>query len=337
MRVAIIGANKFDTIEYNFWETFNYLGHTAKIFDESRIAAALDTKSRKVINAMSNYNYSFAKWAYTKLSHIVLKYEPELVIITYRHVIPEFVKKLKKSLKKTPVIHINPDHVGTLGRQYLIVSPYDAYFTKEPFWADTMRNKLGLNAYYLPESFNPRVHSLPNCEKKHFEQQTGVDIAVAATLYPYRVRFLETLLKMLPETLSMKIYGDIPRWVSTKLVKYHAGKPILGTEKAELFFGAKIVLNNMHLCEYEGVNCRFFEILGCGGFQLCDDKSALSDLAVPDKEVVTFKSLEEAAEKIRYYLANNEQRWTIAEAGYQKANKEHTYEKRIETIFSVIS
>ena len=30
-------------------------------------------------------------------------------------------------------------------------------------------------------------------------------------------------------------------------------------------------------------------------------------------------------------------RWAIAEAGYQRAMKDHTYEKRIEFIFSIIN
>jgi spore maturation protein CgeB len=92
----------------------------------------------------------------------------------------------------------------------------------------------------------------------------------------------------------------------------------------------------MHYTEFEGVNCRFFEVLGCSGFQICDDKATLPELAEPDKEVVTFRTLQEAAEKIRYYLSRPEKRWAIAEAGYKRAIREHTYEKRIETILSVI-
>ena len=37
MRIAIVGASGFDTIEYNFWETFIHLGHESRIFDDKEI------------------------------------------------------------------------------------------------------------------------------------------------------------------------------------------------------------------------------------------------------------------------------------------------------------
>ena len=336
MRIAIVGTNGFDTLEYNFWETFIHLGHEAKIFDEKDILFFAGSYSRRLISFLSNTNYDFAKWVYGKLLKKILDYEPELVLVTYRKIIPEFVNGLKRHLKY-PVIHVNVDHVGTLGRQYLISSPYDVYFSKEPYWALTMKNKLNMNAYYLPECFNPRVQTKPQETKQECERKSGVDIVVAATLYPYRVRFLEQVLKKINRDLNIKIFGGTVPWAKTDLWKYHQGKSVLGPKKAAAFYGAKIVINNTHFCEYEGVNCRFFEVLGSGGFMICDDKPSLPELAVPDKEVVTFDSLNDAADRIKFYLDNPEKRWEIAEAGYQRAIKDHTYEKRIETIFSVLN
>lgn len=337
MRVAIIGASNFDTIEYNFWEAFTHLGHTAKIFDDKEIISVCGSKSRAIVHLLSNSSYSFAKWAYNKLAHKVLNYKPDLVVVTYRHIIPEFVKKIKKNSKNVPVIHINPDAISRLQRGYLFATPYDAYFTKEPVLVDLMKNNLNLNAFYLPESFNPRVHLKPDKSKKECEDQMNIDIGIAASLYPYRIRFLESLLDILPKNLNISIYGTKVPWLPTRLWEYHTGKGVYGLDKAHVFFAARIVLNNMHYTEYKGVNCRFFEVLGSGGFQLCDDKPALSDLAEPGKEVVTFRNLQEAAEKIRYYLDHPKERLAIAEAGYQRAISEHTYEKRIETILSIIN
>lgn len=336
MRVAIVGVSGFDTLEDNFREAFTHLGHSAQIFDETEVLPFSPKRSRQIVTLLSDRNYSFAKWAWGRLLEKVLNYAPELVIITYRHVIPEFVKELKRIKPKVPVVHVNPDTVGTLGRQYTIASPYDAYFTKEPFWVDMMRNKLGLNAFYLPESFNPRIHAKPVGTKQECENESKVDIAVAATLYLYRVRFLELLLGLIKRPLSVAVYGGTVPWVHTSLLQYHKGKVILGADKARLFRGAKIVVNNMYFLEYEGVNCRFFEVLGSGGFLLCDHKPTLEDLAIPDKEVVTFKTVHEAAEKVDFYLEHADQRIAIAEAGYQRAIRDHTYEKRIEFILSTI-
>ena len=38
-------------------------------------------------------------------------------------------------------------------------------------------------------------------------------------------------------------------------------------------------------------------------------------------------------EKIKYYLANDDERIAIAQAGYERTVEEHTYEKRFNDLF----
>ncbi len=338
MRVAIVGAGGIDTIESNFKETLEHLGHEVEIFDDKEIISCAGTKLQSAATVLFKGNYAFGRWVYGKIAKKVLKFSPALIIGTYRHIIPEFLKVVRSAGKKIPIIHINPDHPGTLDRQYIFMNPYDAYFTKEPSLAQTMRDKFGLNAYYLPESFNPRLHKKPDCTKQQCEEQENIDIVMAANLHPYRVKFLEKLLELLPDGLRIVIYGTTRHlpWVQTSLWRYHGGKRVVNQDKARAFYGAKIVLNNMHPCEFNGVNCRFFEALGCGGFLVSEYKQAIPELAIADKEVITFNTVSEAANKIKYYLDNPQERWTIAEAGYQRAMRDHTYEKRLEFIFSVL-
>jgi spore maturation protein CgeB len=48
----------------------------------------------------------------------------------------------------------------------------------------------------------------------------------------------------------------------------------------------------------------------------------------PEKEVVTFRSVEECADKIRFYLANEAARRRIAAAGQARCLRDHSYEQR---------
>ena len=41
-------------------------------------------------------------------------------------------------------------------------------------------------------------------------------------------------------------------------------------------------------------------------------------------------------DKIKYYLEHNEERESIAQAGYERTIREHTYEKRFNNIFKRI-
>mgnify|MGYP001617003201 FL=1 len=40
-------------------------------------------------------------------------------------------------------------------------------------------------------------------------------------------------------------------------------------------------------------------------------------------------------EKIKYYLAREDKRKKIANAGYERTSKDHTYEKRFREIFKI--
>lgn len=81
---------------------------------------------------------------------------------------------------------------------------------------------------------------------------------------------------------------------------------------------------------------RTFEVPACGGFLLTGDADNLRDYYVDGKEIVIFKNKKDMAEKCQYYLQQEEERKKIAQAGYQRTIKEHTYEQRFREIFSKI-
>jgi len=81
---------------------------------------------------------------------------------------------------------------------------------------------------------------------------------------------------------------------------------------------------------------RTFEVPGCGGFLLTGRAEDLEDYYVDGKEVVIFKNIRDLINKIRYYLTHEDERATIAQAGYERTLREHTYEKRFREILARI-
>jgi len=337
VNIVILGSRGFDTLEGNIAETLLHMGHDAHIVDVYQDLALLKL-SRVATYTLMQASYGLCVFLWKRLCNYVVEHKPDLIIVTYREVVPEAIADLKRRLKNTPVVHLNPDHISNLGRQYILMSPYDALFTKEPFLAENMRRLYGLNAHYLPESFNPRVHMKPREPKPDVEAVTDVDLVVIANLNPYRVLFLERLLGAIRREVKIVIYGGpkpLP-WVRSRLEVFHAGKPLVGAEKAAAFYGSRIALNTMHPSEFHGVNCRFFEAMGSGAFLLTEHRPVIPDLAIPDAEVVTFRDVQEAAAKIEYYLDHDADRISIAEAGYKRASRDHTYEKRIDAMMAIL-
>ncbi|MBN1105619.1 MAG: glycosyltransferase [Deltaproteobacteria bacterium] len=338
MKAVILGARGFDLLEENLAETFHYMGHEAAVVDVYQDLPVFSRLGKRTLHTLMRANYGFSVRLWKSAARDVVEHNPDLVIVTDREVVPEAIVHLKQQLRDIPIVHLNPDHAGNLGRQYILMSPYDALVTKEPFLADSIKRLYGAKAFYLPESFNPRVHVKPVSPKATVEADMNVDLIVIASLNPYRVRFLESLLKCLPSHLRISIYGSskpMP-WVGGRLRQFHGNRYLVGAEKARAFYGAKIALNTMHPAEFHGVNCRFFEALGSGAFLLTEDRPVIVDLAVPDEEVVTFRDVQEAASKIQYYLDHDSERLAIAEAGYRRALRDHTYEKRIEAMLAML-
>jgi spore maturation protein CgeB len=136
---------------------------------------------------------------------------------------------------------------------------------------------------------------------------------------------------------DLKIWGNgCPSWVDSPTREKYQNRYISEQMKAKAYRAAKIVLNTMHYTEIDGVNCTLFEVAGCGGFQITDWKPTLPALFEPEREIVTFQSRSELKEKVDYYLAHAQERHTIAERAYKRAQKDHTYEQRLRTIFSVV-
>ena len=73
-----------------------------------------------------------------------------------------------------------------------------------------------------------------------------------------------------------------------------------------------------------------------GAFQLVDERSLLADCFVPGEEIITFSSESELRQKIDYYLEHPEEREAIANRGRERALRDHTYEKRLEQMLSII-
>ena len=330
-RIAVIGDNTFDCLEWHLCYTLRKMGHEARIFGEK------DTSLRRFMGAnafeiMRRASGLYERTAYAQLANNVITYKPGLIIVCYRHLAPNTIGRLKDKIPAARIVHINSDHIVTMSyqRQYLLNSAYDAWFTKDHYQVKFMRDILGLNVHYLAEAYNPDIHRPPD---NPVDEKKRCDLLVIASLYPYRNMILERLSRDL--SIDMEIHGPVPRWMATRLPMVRP--PLYGKEKAAKFFSAKICLNTFHYAEIESVNCRFFEIVGSGGFQICDDKPAIYEFLEKDREIVTYANYSELREKIAYYLDHESEREQIRARAFDRFKSKHTYEQRLNEMFRILA
>jgi len=331
MKIALIGSKDFDSLEYHIQDSLTFLGH--EIFH-------IDIKD--VVKLPYRYNYwavklfpNYDNHIFKKIAEKVIEQKPDLVIATYRFIHPECIRIIKSSLPGTKVVHINPDQLTTFEHQQVFASPYDAFFTKDHYIVHFMRDKMKLNAHYLPEALNTRVHKPVNRDRAALEKEIGLDVTVFGTMYPYRARMVTELIKA---GINVSLFG-VPdkRFPLPEITKNFRNEFITGNRKAEVLYGSKIVFNNFHYAEIESANAKFFEINGIGGFQLCDYRDVLKEYSIVDVEQITFRTIDEAIDKVKYYLVHPEERYKIAEAQMQHFHNNHTYEHRMNFILQNIN
>jgi hypothetical protein len=100
---------------------------------------------------------------------------------------------------------------------------------------------------------------------------------------------------------------------------------------ARKYAESRIVFN---IAMKEDLNMRVFETLGTGSFLLTDWVPSIDELFEDGKHFVLYRSLDEAVDKARYYLAHDEEREKIAQAGYEEVIKNHTIQKRVDVILN---
>lgn len=115
-----------------------------------------------------------------------------------------------------------------------------------------------------------------------------------------------------------------------KPVYWHRVTPISEQDRAHLYYNTKIGIN-MHVSDTptETGNMRMYEIPAHGMMMMCD-KAALNaheSIYQPDNEAVFYDTIDDAIEKIEFYLKNDDKRIEIAKNGFVRMWNDYEWEK----------
>lgn len=134
-----------------------------------------------------------------------------------------------------------------------------------------------------------------------------------------------------------KYYTSQTGHIDHKIMRI-ANEPLYGLKMFSKLSHSKVTLNtHIILSKDFASNMRLFEATGVGACLLTENQKNLPDLFEPDKEVVTYSSNEEAEEKIKYLLANENVRHEIAVAGRNRTLRDHTFDVRSIRLIELIN
>ena len=263
-----------------------------------------------------------------RIVRVALAADCEIIINVDLFLAPSVVTLLRS--RGARVAFWFPDHVANLGRQLMLLAPYDAIFFKEPFLIDRLRSLLELPVYYLPQACNPRWH------RPVTPAGTEPCLVIAGNMYPSRVRLLD---RLIAKGIPLRLYGGgFPRWIGETAARaVHTGRYVTREEKARVFRSAAGVLNTMHPAEVSGVNLRLFEAAGCGAAVLTEFRSTVPDLFAVGKEMLVFHDFDDLVEQATRLLSEPGLTARLGDAAAQRAHRDHTYDLRVTAILEQLS
>lgn len=267
------------------------------------------------------------KWFYKILSAQIKHYKPDVLLNQNMHFIDTFFLK-----KIRPYIRLL---VGQHAATSLPSNDYNCYDLIVSSFPPTLNyfQERGIPTELHRLGFEPRVLSFLRNEDKVF------DVTFIGSFHPvHRARrlFLETLCPKIPQ---IKIWGpDIHRYLpsDSPILKCYVGEA-WGVEMYQIFANSKITLNHHgDIPSLYANNMRLYEATGVGTLLITDWKENLHELFETGKEIVVYRSVEECAELVQYYMTHDEERKTIARTGQKRTLQEHTYYNRMQEFVEIV-
>lgn len=263
----------------------------------------------------------------------VKKYRPDILLVLMGDTIfPETLGRIKE----LGIITVNWFHDTVLARKDFVqgISYYYDYF----FIIDSeeVLNYVKISSSHvksLPLACNPQVHKSIDLAQEE-KREYGNEVCFVGTVKFKRKEILSHL-----TDFDLGIWGY---WLekSPELKKCYRRQHVYGEEAVKIYNASKIVLDIPILYgtgdKIFYVTPRVFEVPACGAFLLTAENFSLSNLYETGKEIVCYKDENELKVLIRYYLKHPEERTRIAQKGQERAHRDHTYEKRLKKIFSII-
>ena len=142
-------------------------------------------------------------------------------------------------------------------------------------------------------------------------------ISFVGTALDHRVPFICRLIAR--EQLPLHVFGN--RWERTlqyHLHRQHFHRPALGQAYVDVIRDSRISLAFVSSSNRDDYTMRTFEIPACMGFMLAERTPTHESLFKEGTEAEFFASVEECADKARFYLGDDVARNRIARAGYQR-------------------
>lgn len=283
----------------------------------------------KLINTKEPVTRIFNKlgynWRYKIIKAQVEKIKPDVLYIQEGNILSDkFILKLK------PMVKLIIGQVASSIPSYRTYKSYDLVLTPLPHFKKSF-NERGIKSEYFQLAFDDRVLKEIGPKERKF------DFTFVGGISKVHANRFE-LINILSERTGLEIfgYGKNSLDKNSKAYMHHHGEA-WGLEMYRILAQSKISLNcHEEVAGNYASNMRLYEAPGMGTCLITDWKPNLSEIFDLEKEIVTFRSVNELNAKVNYLLDNEDEREKIAIKGQKKVLNENTYYHRMKQLLRIV-
>ena len=286
---------------------------------------------------------------YNKIvENVAINFKPDL-IFTFSagsRLLPETLSKLKKKLNCRTATLIGDNPFDSSRDKYVPMSLqyYDYIFIGDNIWKQNIQNVAShskLFSWY--GGYNDDIfYPLKNEEIMDSDiEKFKCDLSFTGSNYgegaegAYRAGILNQL-----NDFDLKIwgYGNWPYRFEffPNLRNAYKGDSLSYIDLKKLYNLSKINLNMPSPQIFTSFQPRVFEIAATKGFQIIDYRADLLKI-FNETDIVTFKTIPELKEKIKYYIGHPLQRNEMALKLYNKVVNNYTWKNQVKIILEIIN
>lgn len=301
---------------FNFYQNLKKMGHEVELFDYMGELHALGKEgmNRKLLARVSEWRPTV-----TLFSLYTDQFDPEAVNL------------LRQYSKTFCFFH---DDTWRVEYSRYWAQQFD-YFSTPDMYGEQKYREIGLpNAIYFPFGCNENIFRKLDVPKQydvsfvgawhpHREwlikriRKAGISVAVAGYRWPEGEVDQEGMVKMFNQSRINLNLSNSASWDA----RYLASSP-------------RALLNRLRSKKnIEQMKARIFEVSGCGAFQLSYFVEGLATCFAIDREIGVYADSDDLVEKVKFYLAHDDLRESIAMAAHARTLSDHTFERRFATVF----
>lgn len=187
---------------------------------------------------------------------------------------------------------------------------------------------LGLNSQFLKAAFDKDILNFIEMKKQQHGSFIG---SLSETTHKNRV---DSLITLLNKDIPLEIFGY---GLQNDFLQNFYKSELWGMEMYNTLANSKFTLNfQIDVGLNQTGNMRLYEATGCGTLLFTEQTKNIEKFFIPNKEIITFKNIDELYQKIKYYLNNPYEAKEIAKLGQERCLTEHSYDTRIKDFDKIL-